>query len=84
MQKYRYTSRAAKELLKLDKKVRERIIAKLDFICMSDNMLNFAERLTKYEIGEYRFRIGDYRAIFDIDKDGVRILKIGHRREIYK
>lgn len=35
---------------------------------------------------EFRVRIGDYRAIVDWDKaqDVIRILKIGHRRNIYR
>ncbi|WP_456486560.1 type II toxin-antitoxin system RelE family toxin [Candidatus Alkanophaga liquidiphilum] len=36
------------------------------------------------KIGTYRFRIGDYRIIFDIDDDNMVILRIGHRKSIYK
>ncbi|MBL7087037.1 MAG: type II toxin-antitoxin system RelE/ParE family toxin [Candidatus Cloacimonetes bacterium] len=32
----------------------------------------------------YRLRIGDYRVLFEIDKDLIKILKIGHRKNIYK
>lgn len=34
---------------------------------------------------EYRVRVGDYRAVVEWDKqaDVIRILKIGHRRNIY-
>lgn len=36
--------------------------------------------------GEWRYRIGDYRVIADIQDDKVLILvlEIGHRREIYQ
>ncbi|WP_313350727.1 type II toxin-antitoxin system RelE/ParE family toxin, partial [Exiguobacterium sp.] len=36
--------------------------------------------------GEWRYRIGDYRLIADIqdEKVVILILKIGHRRDIYK
>ena len=36
--------------------------------------------------GEWRYRIGDYRLISDIqdDKVVILILEIGHRRDIYK
>jgi mRNA interferase RelE/StbE len=40
--------------------------------------------LISHKIGTYRFRIGDYRAIFDIDGENIVILRIGHRRDIYK
>lgn len=84
MYKYRFTPKASKEFLKLNSKLRVRIIAKLDFFCVVGNPIEFSERLTKSELGKYRFRVGDYRVIFDVDKDGVRIIKVGHRREIYK
>jgi mRNA interferase RelE/StbE len=34
--------------------------------------------------GTYRFRIGDYRVIFDIYDENIAILRIGHRKSIYK
>lgn len=83
MNKYRFTPKASKELLKLDANVRTRIIVKLDFFCAMENLTESAEHLTDSTLGEYRFRIGDYRIVFDIDEDGIRIVKIGHRREIY-
>ncbi|MEX2720679.1 MAG: type II toxin-antitoxin system RelE/ParE family toxin [Candidatus Wukongarchaeota archaeon] len=32
----------------------------------------------------YRFRIGKYRVIFDINGENMVILRIGHRKSIYK
>ncbi|MBU7028007.1 MAG: type II toxin-antitoxin system RelE/ParE family toxin [Theionarchaea archaeon] len=32
----------------------------------------------------YRFRIGDCRVIFDIDGKTLVILRIGHRKRIYR
>jgi mRNA interferase RelE/StbE len=32
---------------------------------------------------EFRLRVGDYRVIFEIDKDVIYILKVGHRKNIY-
>lgn len=31
----------------------------------------------------FRLRVGDYRVIFEIDKNTIKILKIGHRKNIY-
>lgn len=84
MYKYRFTSKASKEFLKLDRKIQMKIIVKLDFYCANEHVINFAEPLTKFEIGQYRFRIGDYRVIFDLDKDALRIVKVGHRKNIYR
>jgi mRNA interferase RelE/StbE len=35
-------------------------------------------------LGTYRFRIGDYRIIFDIEDEEIVILRVGHRKEIYR
>jgi len=41
-------------------------------------------RLTDPRIGTYRFRVGDYRVIFDVEGNEIIVLRVGHRREIYK
>lgn len=35
-------------------------------------------------MGAYRFRIGDYRIIFNIEGENIVILRVGHRKSIYK
>ncbi|WP_407371962.1 type II toxin-antitoxin system RelE family toxin [Carnobacterium sp.] len=42
--------------------------------------------LTANRSGEWRYRIGDYRLIVDINDETVTILmlEIGHRKDIYK
>jgi len=37
----------------------------------------------RYE-GLYSLRVGDYRVIYKIVSDGVLILAIGHRKDIYR
>jgi mRNA interferase RelE/StbE len=32
----------------------------------------------------YRVRVGDYRIIYSISESSVLVLKIGHRRDVYK
>jgi len=81
---YVFKRQALKDFQKLPKDIQKRIIKKLDFFISSDNPLSFAESLVNFEIGEYRFRIGDYRVIFDVEDDKIIILTLGHRREIYK
>lgn len=34
--------------------------------------------------GHRKFRIGDWRVIYRIDRNDIIILKIGHRREVYQ
>lgn len=84
MHSYELKSQAVRDLKKLPKEIQRRIIKKIDFYIASGKPLFFADHLVNYEIGSYRFRIGDYRVIFDIEGDCLIILTIGHRREIYK
>lgn len=36
--------------------------------------------------GEYRIRVGNYRVVYDIEDDElvVLVLRVGHRREVYR
>lgn len=81
---YELTPEARKGVKKLSPEIAEKIIKKLDYFVSSPNPLDFAESLVNYNAGQYRFRIGDYRVIFDVVDDDLIVLKVGHRREIYK
>jgi len=82
--KYYLKPSAIRNLKKLPRSVQRRIFEKLDFYTRSENPLRFAEFLGDKGLGDFRFRIGDYRAIFDIKHNKIIILKIGHRKDIYK
>jgi mRNA interferase RelE/StbE len=43
-----------------------------------------AERMTDARLGTYRFRIGGYRVIFDVEGEDIVVPRVGHRRELYK
>jgi len=76
--------RAVKDLKKLPLDVQKRIIKKLDFWVESGTPLRFAEVLTNYELGGYRFRIGDYRVTFDVEDETIVILTAKHRKDVYR
>lgn len=82
--KYLFRPSAEKQFGKLDSQIQTRIIKKMEFIISTLNPLDWAEPLTQSKIGQYRFRIGDYRVIFDVEDDTIVVLTFGHRREIYK
>ena len=84
MFKIEFNPKAVKELEKLPLKVRKRILKKLKFYSSQKNPLRFAKKISDPRFGEYRFRIGDYRLIFDFKGKKILILKIGHRKDIYK
>jgi len=77
-----YTRRAERDIRKLEPNTRERIGKTL--LRYAEDPLRFAEKLSDPILGEYRFRIGDYRIIFDIEADEIVVLRVGHRREIYQ
>lgn len=84
MYEYYFTPQALRQIKKLPRQIQKRIIRKLDFFCREDP-LKFADFLTDPRLGGYRFRIGDYRVIFDKESENsILILSLGHRREIYR
>ena len=77
-----YTQRAERDIEKLERKVKERIGKTL--LRYKEEPLRYAEKLSDPVLGEYRFRIGDYRVIFDVQGNEIVVLRVGHRREIYR
>ncbi|HIV63170.1 MAG TPA: type II toxin-antitoxin system RelE/ParE family toxin [Firmicutes bacterium] len=85
--KVRFTDRAAKALKKLNKFTATTIISWIKKNLEDcENPRAHGKALTADRTGQWRYRVGDYRLIADIQDDTViiLILEIGHRREIYK
>jgi mRNA interferase RelE/StbE len=81
-----YTSSSRKDLKKLDSKIAQKIV-KTVFTYTSKNSLEKAKKLSGIFEGLYRYRIGEYRVIFQYKNKEVyivTILKIKHRKDIYK
>ncbi len=76
------TKKVEKFLDKLNSKERERIIFALEKLRIRP------EAYLKRLVGEksYKFRVGNYRLIIDLNKNYLQVLvvKIGHRKNIYK
>ncbi|HBB88695.1 MAG TPA: type II toxin-antitoxin system mRNA interferase toxin, RelE/StbE family [Blastocatellia bacterium] len=74
---------AVKEIERLPRKDRPKIVQK---ICMlaADPRPQGCEKLSADE--KYRVRQGDYRVVYSVDdnKRRVFIVKIGHRKEVYR
>ena len=76
-----YTSRADKDIQKLPAEIKKRISEAL--VRYKQDPHRYSERLRDAKIGSYRFRIGDYRVIFDLEGSEIIVLRVGHRRDIY-
>ena len=79
-----FTHLAFRQFKKLSHDIQKRIDAKLVLYTSQSNPLRFAEKLQDFRYGSFRFRIGDYRILFDVQDDMIVILKVGHRKDIYK
>jgi len=79
-----FSPTALKELKKLPKNIQKQIITKLEYFLSANNPLLFASRLINFELGQYRFRVGDYRVIFDVTEEKIIVLSLGHRKDIYR
>ena len=74
---------AAKELQALPANDRKRVVTKIESLA-SDPRPPGTEKLSGEE--KYRLRQGDYRVLYSVD-DSQKILvivKIGHRRDVYR
>lgn len=74
---------AEKELLSLERSLSKRILKKIKIL--SQNPFGLDTQKLEGDKG-YRIRIGNYRVVYFIDKSNktIVIVKIGHRREIYR
>lgn len=75
-----------REMKKLEKQVAKRITAKLREVSQLDDPRSMGKGLTGNLAGLWRYRVGDYRIICDIE-DGVLLIlvvDVAHRREVYK
>lgn len=82
-----FTDRAKKQIKKLDKHISALIIGWLEKnIQGCQNPRLHGKGLVEDKSGWWRYRIGDYRVICEIqdEKVIVLVLEIGHRKEIYK
>jgi mRNA interferase RelE/StbE len=64
-----YTRRAVKDIARLDPATKRRIGQKL--MNYLEDPLKHAEKISDHELGSFRFRIGDYRVIFDLEGEDV-------------
>ncbi len=73
---------ARKDLRRIPKADAARVVAALEKL--EDGLAGDVKRLTSFT-PEYRLRIGDYRALFDIEQTNrVVVYRVRHRRESYR
>ena len=78
------SDKAKVDIKSLDTVTQRRIVKKLKFFLDQENPLEYAKKLIDLTEGQYRWRIGPYRAIFDIQDMTIRLLRVQHRSVIYR
>jgi mRNA interferase RelE/StbE len=71
-----------KDLRQLDKKVTVRIIQQLEEGPGEDP--NIGGPLSGQFKGLFKYRVGDHRIIYAKTRDGVLVLRVGHRSKLYR
>ena len=80
-----FTRNADKAMRKLDKGVAARVFDELDEIAKLEDPRSRGKALTGNLAGVWRYRVGDYRILCDIN-DGrlvILVVDVAHRREVY-
>jgi len=77
-----YKKSVIKDISRLDKKEARRIIDKIE-ADLSDGAESYPVLKGDFA-GLRKMRVGDYRVVFTIIDNSVLVLRVGHRREIYK
>lgn len=81
-----FTDKAKKQLKKIDKHIASLIIGWLEKnIEGCEKPRIHGKGLVENKSGQWRYRIGDYRVLCEINNQEiiVLVLEVGHRREIY-
>ncbi|HLU82722.1 MAG TPA: type II toxin-antitoxin system RelE/ParE family toxin [Trueperaceae bacterium] len=81
-----FTESAVKQLRKLDRSAAKRIADYLEAVAALDNPTVRGKNLTGEYRGIWRYRIGSYRALCDINQRTLTILtlEVSHRSKSYK
>ncbi len=79
--KITFKPRAIKDGKSIDRGRLKLIFSKIDLL--SDNLQGDVKKLTNFT-PEYRLRVGDYRVLFETEKDEVIIYRIIHRKKVYR
>ena len=79
-----FSTEAKKDVEKLDSQVKKRLKKTLEEISLSSDVKSLAKRLINFDDADYRLRVGDYRVTFDLQDKVIAIVRIRHRKDVYR
>lgn len=86
------TKEASKDIEKIDTTVKRQLYKKLIYFKEIDLRQSresadskiVAKKLHNHDGGEYHLRVGNFRIIFDLDKHTIVVLRVLHRKDVYR
>jgi mRNA interferase RelE/StbE len=80
------TSEAQTDIRSLSTNIQNRVLDKLEWMGTNALLLRHQPLQGKKWGGTMKYRIGDYRIIYQLDRNSEQliVLKVGHRRDVYK
>ena len=79
----KYHKDVSTDIQKIPKNIKQRIRKAIEERLLVDP-LKYGYPLRRSLQGYRKLRVGNYRIIYKIEKSEITVLKIGHRKEIYK
>jgi mRNA interferase RelE/StbE len=80
--KVEYKASVAKDLRRLDRSTALRVLGRIEKALVTEGKKG--EPLAGEFAGMYRLRVGEYRVVYARTDEGYLVLRIGHRREVYR
>lgn len=82
----RLTEEAKADIRRLNHPERDRVLKKLEWLGINASFVIHQPLKGERWRGIYKYRLGDYRILYllDVDQRQITILKVGHRRDVYK
>lgn len=80
------TKRFQRRFKRLPLHVQPRIVDAIETLAMEEDPTRISKKLRGNHYGQYSYRIGNYRIIYDIVRDEIivlRFIEVGVRRSIY-
>ena len=78
-----YHSDVKDDLAKIPRNIKDRICKAIELRLMVDP-LHYGDFLKKSLSGYCKMRVGDFRVIYRLKENNIIVVKIGHRKEVYK
>lgn len=75
------TRRFEDDFHELPKKIQGQVLKALERIQTDPHR---GQKLTGAEVGRWRYRVGDYRIRYDIERQAVVLHVVRHRKEVYR